>query len=187
MLSPILRADQAALLWINSHHNAWLDAILVPVSYAGDAGAVWIVVGLGLLVFGRGRHRTTGLVLLVSLFLVDRLVSMTLAHFFFRERPYVALEGVRQIGPRWGSSSFPSAHAHSVWIATLLLSSEWRKLTAPLVVFALLTMYSRPYVGMHYPGDVLVGAVVGIGAGFAIVYTRGRLERAGRVRRRTPA
>jgi undecaprenyl-diphosphatase len=52
-------------------------------------------------------------------------------------------------------------------VATIILRNRWPKLTIPLVAFAILTCYSRPYFGMHYPLDVIIGAVLGVAAGFA--------------------
>jgi undecaprenyl-diphosphatase len=162
----ILDLDKHVLFWINGHHNAVLDAILAPIAYAGEAGAIWVVICLGMLVFGRARERKTAVLLLVTMAVVDRLIAANLRLLFDRPRPYVALAGIRAIGVHWTSGSFPSAHAHSVWIAAIILGSRYRRLIWPLVAFAILTCYSRPYFGMHYPLDTLAGAVLGIAAGF---------------------
>jgi len=167
LIVHLAELDRAALLWINGHHNLALDALLLPVSLAGEAGAIWVLTGLGLLIFGRGRARWTGLVLLVTMLVVDRLIAAQLAHWIDRPRPYLALEGVRQLGVTWKGSSFPSGHAHSVWIAAIVLGRQWRRLRWPLIAFAVLSCYSRPYLGMHYPSDVLAGAAMGIVAGLA--------------------
>jgi undecaprenyl-diphosphatase len=177
MLSGLLALDTRALLWINSHHAWPLDAILAPVAYAGEAGALWFAVGLGLIVFGKREHKITGLLLIVSIIVVDRLIAAPLGRAVFRTRPYLALEGVRQLGVHWHGTSFPSGHAHSVWIAAFILGSQWPKLRVPLVVFALLTCYSRPYCGMHYPLDVVAGSAIGIPAGMLIVFGRRTWER----------
>jgi undecaprenyl-diphosphatase len=161
--------DKSLLIWINGHHNVVLDAILIPVSLAGEFGAIWFAVCLGLLIFGKRRHRIAALMLLVTMIVVDRLVAAQIGHFVPRERPYLAIQGIRQAGVRWTGNSFPSGHAHTVWEAAIILGSRWRRLIVPLVVFALLTCYSRPYLGMHYPGDVLAGSALGIIGGFGAV------------------
>ena len=169
MAHTVLQLDKSALLWINSHHNAILDAILAPVAYAGDGGAIWFLLCAIILIWGKAQHKRTALTLVITVILVDRCISAPVGHHFDRLRPYLAMEEVRQVGSAWTGSSFPSAHAHSVWEAAIILGSRWRKLIAPLIVFALLTCYSRPYCGMHYPGDVAAGSVLGIAAGFAAV------------------
>jgi len=168
-MHQLLQLDKNALLWINGHHNWLLDALLAPVAYAGECGAIWVLTCFGLLVFGSRRHKWLGLTLLVTMIVVDRLVAHQIGHLLYRERPYAAIEAVRQLGVRWSSGSFPSGHAHNVWVASTIVGNEWRRLRLPLVVFALLTCYSRPYFGMHYPLDVVAGAAIGIVCGLAVV------------------
>ena len=178
----ILDLDRDALLWINGHSSPVLDAILAPIAWSGEMGIIWMAVGAAMLVFGTNEHRKAALLFLITMFLVDRLINANLQHHLFRERPYLAFEGMRHLGKHWTTSSFPSGHAHSVWIAAIILGSRWRKLIPPLVLFALLTCYSRPYFGMHYPGDVIAGSVIGIAAGFGVLGLQGLWRRAMRRR-----
>jgi undecaprenyl-diphosphatase len=173
----MLEWDRQALLWINSHHNVFLDAILLPVSLAGEFGVDWIAVGLGLLVMGKREHRKAAVILLLTLLVADRCMVPLLSGLFPRDRPYLALEGIRQMGVAWRTNSFPSGHSHSVWIGAIVLGSRWHRLRLPLVGFALLTCYSRPYLGMHYPTDVLAGSLLGISLGFAALGTERWRER----------
>jgi membrane-associated phospholipid phosphatase len=169
LVHHLLELDERALIWINSHHNALLDSVLTPIAYAGEYGAIWAAVLLLMLIFGKPLHRRTALLLIITVIIVDRVIAAGLGHFFVRTRPYLALDGIRQMGIRWTSSSFPSGHAHSVWIAAIILGSCWKRTMVPLVTFAVLSCYSRPYFGMHYPLDVIVGSVIGIFGGFAAV------------------
>ena len=166
----VLALDRQLLFWINGHHNPVLDAILLPVAYAGEVAAIWLLVILAMLIFGKSRERKTALLLLITMILVDRLIAANLGHLFDRPRPYVAFpDTIRQMGVRWTSGSFPSGHAHSVCVAAIILGSRYRRLLWPLVAFAVLTLYSRPYFGMHYPLDTLAGAVIGTAAGFGVL------------------
>jgi undecaprenyl-diphosphatase len=167
--ASLLQWDKSALIWINSHHSPLLDFLLLPISLVGEVSIIWIALCLGLLIFGKLPDKKFALVLGLTMLAVDRLVAAPLGHAFFRERPYLALEGIRQMGIRWTGSSFPSGHAHAVWLATVLLGQRWRKLLPYLIIFAVLTCYSRPYFGMHYPLDVLAGALIGTAAGFAVL------------------
>ena len=173
--------DRQALLWINAHHNVFFDAILAPVAYAGEAGAIWIAVCLYLLIAGKPGYRRTAVTLLATMIVVDRLFAAPIGSFFDRSRPYMAIEGIRQMGVPWTSGSFPSGHAHSVWVATIVLANKWRRLTWSLVIFAVLTCYSRPYFGMHYPIDTLAGAVLGIAAGLTVVTVENYVARCKKV------
>ena len=168
----MLELDKQALIWINSHHSVALDAVLAPIAHAGEAGMLWFAVSLGLLIFGKREAKMTGLRLALTILLVDRLIVHPLGAAFHRTRPYLALASVREIGVHWHGTSFPSAHAHSAWIAALILGDRCPRLIIPLVAFALLTCYSRPYFGMHYPLDVIAGSAIGIAAGTAVVIAR---------------
>lgn len=141
--------------------------ILFPVAWAGEVAVIWILIFLAMLIFGKSRERKTAVLFMLTIILVDRLIAPRLGDLFDRPRPYVALAGIRQVGVRWTSGSFVSGHAHSVCIAAIILGSRYRKLIWPLVVFAVLTCYSRPYFGMHYPMDTLAGAALGTASGFA--------------------
>lgn len=181
-MKSVLEWDKGALLWINGHHNLFLDAILLPVSLAGEYGAIWIVASVALLIWGKSDAKKTALLFCLTALFVDRCIAGPLGELVPRERPYLALEGIRQLGVPWRTNSFPSGHAHSVWIATVLLGSRWRRLRLPLVVFAVLTCYARPYLGMHYPLDVLAGSAIGIAAGFGVVGVERLWQRRGRKR-----
>lgn len=161
--------DTQALLWINSHRHLVLDVILGTVAYAGELAWVWIVVCLGLVIGGNRDQKKLGLLVIIAMVLIDRCIAKQLGYLFFRERPYLALEGIQQAGITWETSSFPSGHAHSVWLATILLGKQWRNLLFPMILFALFTCYSRPYWGMHYPLDVIAGSILGITAGLTIL------------------
>ncbi len=173
--------DRQVLLWINGHHNIFLDAILAPVAFAGEGGAIWIAVCIYLLIVGKPGYRRTALILIITMIAVDKLIAGPVGLLFDRPRPYVTMEVIRQMGVRWTSGSFPSGHAHSVCVAAIILSNQWRRLTIPLVIFAILTCYSRPYFGMHYPIDTLAGALIGIIAGFSVVGVDRLIQRRKRV------
>jgi len=166
-MQEILQCDKSLLYWINSHHYPALDALLYPISLVGELGIIWFAICLVMLILGRPGQRKAAVIILIAMVVVDRAIGSPLGHWFYRERPYLALEGIRQMGHEWPGSSFPSGHASNVWVATIILRNRWPKLTMPLVAFAILTCYSRPYFGMHYPLDVIIGAVLGLAAGYA--------------------
>jgi undecaprenyl-diphosphatase len=174
-MSDLMQLDKAVLLWINSHHNIVLDAILAPVAYAGEAGAIWFLAALVLFILNRPGYRRTAILLVVTMIVVDRVFAHYMGEVFDRPRPYMAMDNIRQLGVHWTSGSFPSGHAHSVWVAAIIIGSRWHKLRWPLVVFALLTCYSRPYFGMHYPIDTLAGALLGVAAGGLAVFINSRI------------
>jgi undecaprenyl-diphosphatase len=166
-VSRLLAWDAAAERWVNHHHRPFLDWVLLPSSSLGEMAAIWLLVAAGLLILGRGRARITGVVLLSAILVADLGIRLPLGCLFDRTRPYLADPTIRRLGLRWTGTSFPSGHAHSVVIAAIVLGSEYRRLLPALGLFALATLYSRPYLGMHYPLDVLVGTAIGLVVGLA--------------------
>jgi undecaprenyl-diphosphatase len=160
-MADLLALDQAATLWINHHHHVVLDVILLPVSYFGEMGLGWLAVALALLILGRRRERLTAALFLVALAVIEFLLMPRLRDLWPRPRPYMYLEGIRQLGVRWPGTSFPSSHAHLWALGAVLFGYVYRHWRWPLLVCAILTCYARPYFGMHHVLDVLAGAAVG--------------------------
>ncbi len=174
-MDRILAADESATVWISQHHNVVLDALVMPVAWLGEAAAGWIVAMLLLLVFGGRRERLLTVVFVCGLLATELLLMPVLREWWPRPRPYTYLPDVRQLGVRWESSSFPSAHMH-LWMAgTLLYGVAYRRWLWPLIILTLITGYSRPYAGMHHVLDVLVGTVVGAVVGLVELAVAGRL------------
>ena len=91
-------------------------------------------------------------------------------------RPFTVLDHVRQLVVPDEPNSFPSGHtASSASVITVLvwMLKDQRILIALLIAFALLVGFSRIYVGVHYPFDVLTGAVVGVVSGVVVLKLKG--------------
>lgn len=81
-MQRVLELDRTPLIWINGHRSLPLDLLLLPVSFVGEFGLIWIAVGAGMLILGRPPVRRTGLVLLATIIVaglvavkVDRLID----------------------------------------------------------------------------------------------------------------
>lgn len=115
----------------------------------------------------RGRVTVLTLVLLIAA--SDQLVSSVLKPAFNRPRPCRAesgLEGVKNHGARCSSrGSFPSAHAANIAAACLLLALRYRRAWIPGVFMVFFVGYSRVFLGVHYPLDVLGGWGLGAALG----------------------
>lgn len=174
--------DQAMTLWINHHHNVVLDVLLVPISLVAEGGFGWLLVAVGMLIFGGRRERLATVAFLVLLAGTEFLVLPLIREWHYVPRPYTYLPEVRQIGVRWTSTSFPSAHIY-LWVyAALLYGALYPRLRWWLWAGTALTMYSRPYCGMHHVSDVLAGLVLGLILGvpvWLLVLKLGWLRRPG--------
>jgi len=162
-----MNLDVEVFRWINEHRSPMLDGVLGAVSALGEMSAVWLVAFLVMYFFGRREDREAAILLIVAMLMLDGLVGGAMKGLWERPRPYMVLEGVHRWGLAWGNGSFPSGHAYASALAAVIFGTKFRRTLIPLIVFAAATCYSRPYWGMHYPSDVVVGAAMGIVAGVA--------------------
>jgi undecaprenyl-diphosphatase len=122
---------------------------------------------LALMIWGGKRGRLAAGAGVLALLFSDQLSSHLLKPLFARVRPCHTLSGVRLLVGCSGSYSLPSSHATNCFSIATLFSLEYRKAALPLIVIALLVSYSRVYVGVHYPLDVLTGVFLGVICGRA--------------------
>ena len=170
----ILELDTQIFLAINGWHSELWDGIMWWVS----GKTTWWPFYLLLLLYMGWRKHWQLLPLLLFIILVITLTDQTSVHLFKnvfqRLRPChePALEGlVHQVNNKCGGQfGFISSHAANTF-GVALLSLLWirkRWFTALMILWALLVSYSRVYLGVHYPGDVLVGGLWGAGCGWLV-------------------
>ena len=107
------------------------------------------------------RSWTAVLTLLPSVLGATWLVEYPIKAYFRRRRPFVEIVRALVIGKKPGSWSFPSGHTAASFASAWVLSTIWPRQAPVFGVLASLVGMSRVYVGAHYPGDVLSGAVAG--------------------------
>lgn len=163
----ILSLDQKILIFIQDFLRfEWLTPLMKVITSLGNSGIFWIVLGLVLL-FTR-KYRSAGFEALLALLIGFIIVNLILKNAFHRIRPYEVVEGLKCLVAYPSDWSFPSGHTSSSIAAALAMFRTLPgKFGWPLIVLAILISLSRLYVGVHYPTDVIVGAVVGIFAGWA--------------------
>lgn len=152
--------------WFNqinqSPHNSYFDLFMPLISKAGDGGMIWIACGLVLFVFGKKESKKASFLVLTALFASYLTGEEVLKHIFHRPRPFLTIPWVNLLVQPPGSLSFPSAHAANAFASGLVLARKIPALTWPVFILAVLMAFSRVYVGVHYPFDVLAGSLVGI-------------------------
>lgn len=176
MLEAIQALDSALLLQIqDGARTAFLSALLVPVSRAGDMGLFWIALCVLLLLFRRTRRG--GALALCGLAAEFVVCDLALKRIVLRPRPYLVIQGLVCLVPPENSASFPSGHAASSFVCACLLACSFGKKGVLAYAPALLIALSRVYVGVHYPSDVLAGMVLGTLVGVTVWAAADRFQR----------
>lgn len=179
MLAAISSWDAAVLLWVQAHLRTPLGDLLIPLwSSLGNSGLLWIALALLLLCFPKTRR--AGALALAGMALNFLAVNVVIKHLAARPRPWLVVEGLEVLLFEPDPNSFPSGHtsAACAFAAALCctLDRTWIKV---LAVCAALSMgWSRIYVAVHFPTDVLCGALIGAACGLlAVRLYRGLFQR----------
>ncbi|MGI6033257.1 MAG: phosphatase PAP2 family protein [Coriobacteriales bacterium] len=172
--------DLAILVWIRSTiANPVLDQVVPFITYLGTYGTIWVIAGVVMLC--NKKTRRSGLFMLVTILIAWIFGEHIIKPLCMRPRPYVDNPWLLPlIVPEPGGYSFPSGHALiSICAATILLFAPIKKPWKVLAwVLAVAIALSRLYLCVHYPTDVLFGALIGAAFGVAggMLYRRWRLD-----------
>lgn len=141
-----------------------LDTTMCFVTKFGNWGIVWIALAVVLLIIPKTRK--SGLIVLVALIVDIFLCDLVMKNLFVRLRPCDINTTVQLLIPRPDGYSFPSGHTSSSFAAvTALFLAGEKKIWIPAFVLAILIGFSRMYLYVHFPTDVLAGIAVGILSG----------------------
>ena len=165
------------LLWIQENLRfEWLTPVMRFITYLGDAGILWIILSVLFLIFVKTRK--TGLMTASALILDLLTVNILLKNIIARTRPYEVIENLTILIEKQSDKSFPSGHtAASFAFVSVLWFMAPKKVSIPFTVVAALIAYSRLYLGVHYPTDVLGGVVVGIVCGVMAYFIVNAVEK----------
>ncbi len=168
MMQALARLEMPVLEWLHAlHGNAVLDGFMLFVSWLGNGGMVFIALTVLFLCFRRTRK--LGGVCASALVLDALIVNAVLKPLVARARPFAG--GVFELlleAP--GDYSFPSGHTAAAFAFAFALEPAGKKWRAAAVAFACLTGFSRMYLTVHFPTDVVCGAAIGALCGKAAVF-----------------
>jgi undecaprenyl-diphosphatase len=168
MIDKLIEYDHRLFIWLNGFHAPWLDPLMFYVSETW----VWLPLHLALIYLTFKTFSKHGWLVLfavaITLTMSDQITTSIMKPYFARLRPThdPALESIVHIvdGYRGGQFGFASSHAANTFaLATFffLLFRKSHKWIALLFAWSSLVAYSRVYLGVHFPGDILVGGMVG--------------------------
>lgn len=159
--------DLKLLRWMRTHgHAPAVQNAAIALGKAGNNGRVWFLLGVTLAIIDSARWESW----LICALLGPVAIALNYPIKLAVRRPRPELEGLPPLGGAPSSLSFPSAHAFSSFaVATAMCRVD--PATSAAFVVALALSLGRPYLGMHYPSDVLAGALLGIVLGLIVPLT----------------
>ncbi len=143
----------------NYLRNAFLDILFPVITYMGEYGFIWIASAVTMLFVK--QYRRTGIIVLISLAAAFVAGDIIIKNWVCRMRPFYFRE-IDLIISRPSGYSFPSGHTITAFAASVSIMYGNKKFGVPAVVLASLTALSRLYLYVHFPSDVVCGAVFGI-------------------------
>lgn len=163
--------DETLLRWIAEHLRAqWLDPFVVFFTSLGNAG--WIFIAAGILLTVLRKTRRAGVTSLSAMLLGLLVTNLTIKPLVSRPRPWIAMEDFSVLVTSGDMNSFPSGHTCAAFAFAValcaVLPQKWAKAAA--LAAAALMGFSRLYVGVHFPSDVLAGAVIGTACGLTAAW-----------------
>ncbi|MCI8514980.1 MAG: phosphatase PAP2 family protein [Lachnospiraceae bacterium] len=157
---------------IQGLRTEWLDVFFRAVTRLGDGGIFWLVTALVLCVYR--KYRPYGLMVLAALFGGLLIGNLGIKPFIARLRPFQVREGIVLLIREPGEFSFPSGHTLSSFEAAFVLFYMDRRIGAGALFLASLIAFSRLYLFVHYPTDVLGGFLLACVIAGAVVWAARR-------------
>ncbi|MBO6008444.1 MAG: phosphatase PAP2 family protein, partial [Lachnospiraceae bacterium] len=149
--------DGQFLIWLQENvRNDVLTPIMKLITHLGDKGIFWILIAVVMLFFKKTRPLgiMAGIALVFSVLINNVIIKPNVG----RIRPYEVVDGLKLLIERQHDPSFPSGHSGASFAAAVVfLVKGPKKLGIPAIIMAALIAFSRLYVGVHYPTDVICG------------------------------
>jgi len=154
-----------------------LDGPVRRLSRAADRSRLWLGIAAAMAVFGGARGRHAALEGVLAIGVTSATVNLGVKPMARRRRPERGGPGRARYVPMPGSTSFPSGHAASAFAFAYAAGRHLPGLAVPIRLLASGVGYSRVHTGVHYPGDVVIGSVLGAGTAATVAAACDRIFR----------
>lgn len=161
--------DLSILYFIQEHlSNPFFDFFMPLVSFMGDKGLIWIIAGVALMSYNKTRRG--GVMVIIAIALVFLIGELGIKNVVGRLRPFHVDESIQLLIDAPLSFSFPSGHTGSSFAASTVLMRYNKKMGIPALCLAACIAFSRMYLFVHYPTDILAGMVLGVAGGLTVYF-----------------
>lgn len=160
--------ELAILYAIQGLHRDWLNPIMILLSAIGESGLIWILLSIVLAVLPRTRR--CGLTMMAAMALSFILGNCLLKNLIARPRPCAVDTSVQLLVPFPSEYSFPSGHTLNGFTAAVTIFLHYRRIGIAALLLAGAIAFSRMYLFVHYPTDILGGLVLGIADACLMVF-----------------
>ena len=147
--------------------NPILNPIMTFITYLGSLGGIWIIIGVLFLLSNKTRE--TGIILIIAVVLSGIINDIVLKNVFARLRPFEETAWVNAIITKPNDYSFPSGHSFVSFASAVVLLRYNKKIGFSAYILAILIAFSRVYLGVHYPTDIIAGALLGTVCGIITI------------------
>lgn len=168
MINYLKKFDVKGLEYINTYcQNNMFDKIMPRITMLGDLGIIWFVISILLLI--KVDYRIMGIMTIGAIILTTIIGEGIIKHVVRRQRPFVVDDDDEVLINKPITYSFPSGHTASSFAALIVFSQTNFKLGLIVSPIATLIAFSRLYLKVHYPTDVIFGIMLGCTCGLTVV------------------
>ena len=171
MIDVIINVDKKIFTFFNSSIANPVFDIFFPIITNQDIWIIPILLGIIILsIKGGTKGRIASIVLIIGVILADYSSAQIIKPYFQRLRPsHDILDQIRLLVPKGGRYGFVSSHAANMCVSATILGYFYSKQKRLFFTIASLVAFSRVYVGVHYPADIVFGGLLGYGLGWITI------------------
>ncbi|NOZ03209.1 MAG: phosphatase PAP2 family protein [FCB group bacterium] len=171
MIKYIISLDHSLFQFINgSLSNPFFDSVMPFITDPNTWGLPLLLFWLGLILFGKKRGRIAAVILLIAVVLTDVIAAQLIKPLVGRIRPsHALLDSINLLVAPGGKYSFVSNHAANSFAIAVVVGYFYRRTKPWLYALATVIAFSRVYVGVHYPADVIFGGLFGYSMAWIVI------------------